>query len=135
MRRTLGLLFLFVFALSSLLPAGFMLQATTSSDGRSGAVEVVICTEHGSKLITLDADGEQLDGDGEPGNPAPFKSGMDSCPYSAASGKALASAEPQPLAQVVRYAAVAYRVTAEAFRATPQPGAVSARGPPLSTLS
>jgi len=120
MRRHLLLLIGIAFALRSLLPVGFMLSASPVA----GAMpEIVICTGHGPQSWVLD----------ENGVPRPAKSTADektTCPFAPA-GVATAHVETQYLlSHTVRYASVTYAITAEIFRATPKPGAHSARGPP-----
>ncbi len=117
MRRLLTPLLVLVLALRTLVPAGFMLASV------GGEMTMVICTGHGPQMITLDADGK----------PAPAKSHhSDSslCPYASTGAITVGDSALVPLALQVRYAAVAYRITRDLFRAAAQPGATSARGPP-----
>lgn len=120
-RVAVTVILVLVLAVRSLLPAGFMLQA---SDASSGKLEVVICTSAGIKHVTLDEGGTPV---------APAKSqyldhGI--CPYAGAGALALGSADFLSLATQVEYAAVAYALAVSQFAETPKPGAVSARGPP-----
>jgi hypothetical protein len=120
MRSWLNLLMAIAFAVRSLLPVGFMLAASPEHDGR---LSVVICTGHGPQSLTLD----------DKGVPVPAKapaSDNAQCPYAPVGAVAVDHDAPHLLAHTVRYAAVAYRITSELFRATPRPGAQSARGPP-----
>lgn len=107
--------------LRSLVPGGFMIAPAAAGDG---SVEIVICTAAGPKSISLSQDGVA--------HPDTEKDGQqDLCPFAFSGTGALASAEPA-LAETVTYATVAFRITAALFAATPQPGATSARGPPLA---
>jgi hypothetical protein len=112
---------LLVLAARSLLPTGFMLQA---SDASAGSFEIVICTSSGTKMMTVD----------ENGTPVPtsksqhLEKGL--CPFAAAGVLALATTEPLSLAGQVQYAAVTYSLAVSLFAETPKPGATSARGPP-----
>ncbi|HVZ05006.1 DUF2946 family protein [Hyphomicrobium sp.] len=120
MRRCFNLLIGLAFALRSLLPVGFMLAATP---GHAGELQIVICTGHGPANLTLDANGV----------PQPQKSptsAKDICPYSSAGAVAVNHATPHLLVRAVSYASLTYRIAREHFRATPQPRAHSARGPP-----
>lgn len=124
MRRYLNLLIGLAFAVRSLLPVGFMLAASPVADGMP---QIVICTGHGPQNWVLD----------EKGVPHPAKTSQDNknaCPYAAAGAVAAGHDAPQLLAHTVRYAAVTYAITAQIFRATPKPGAQSARGPPTSLI-
>jgi Protein of unknown function (DUF2946) len=120
MRRWLSLMMLVVFAARCLVPAGFMLEASSSGDG---TMTMVICTGQGTQMISVDADGKPLSP-----KPAHIDNGL--CAYSASGTAALASFEQLNLETQVYQAAVTYRLTAQIFRATPKPGATSARGPP-----
>lgn len=120
MRRWLSLVLLVVFAVRSFVPAGFMLDASGSSDG---AMTMVICTGQGTEMISVDADGKRI-----PPKQAPADTSL--CPYSASGAAAIAANEPLHLEAQVYEAAVSYRLTAQIFRSTPKPGATSARGPP-----
>jgi hypothetical protein len=124
MRRWLSLILLVVFAARCLVPAGFMLEASSSGDG---TMTMVICTGQGTQMISVDADGKPI-----PPKPAHADSSL--CPYSASGTAALAAIEPLTLEAQVYEAAVAYRLTAQIFRATPKPGATSARGPPTKLV-
>ena len=119
MHRYANLLIVFAFAVRSLLPVGLMLAAVPD---HSGAVEIVICTGHGPQSLTVDAEGVPLPAKA----PGADKS---ACPY-APVGAVAVDQETQLLSHSVRYAALTYAITAEIFRATPKPGAQSARGPP-----
>lgn len=124
MRSYLNLLIGLAFAVRSLLPVGFML---TASPHPGAMPEIVICTGHGPQSWVLD----------EKGVPHPAKSTADSkttCPYAPVGAVAVNQDAPQLLAHTVRYASVAYAITTEIFRATPKPGAQSARGPPASLI-
>ena len=120
MRRWLSLILLVVFAARCFVPAGFMLEASSSGDG---TMTMVICTGQGTQMISVDADGK-------PVPPKPAHADTSICPYSASGTTALASFEPLELEAQVYEAAVTYGLTAQLFRATPKPGATSARGPP-----
>lgn len=120
MRRWLSLILLVVFAARCLVPAGFMLEASSTGDG---TMTMVICTGQGAQMISVDADGKPI-----PPKPAHADNGI--CPYSASGTAALAAIEPIALEAQAFEAAVTYRLTAQIFRATPKPGATSARGPP-----
>ena len=119
MHRYANFLILIAFAVRSLLPMGLMLAAVPD---HAGAVEIVICTGHGPQSLTVDDEGRPLPAKA----PAADKS---TCPY-APVGAVAANDETPVLAQTVRYAALTYAIAAEIFRATPKPGAQSARGPP-----
>ena len=120
MRRWLSLMMLVVFAARCLVPAGFMLEASSASDG---TLTMVICTGQGTQMISVDADGKPISP-----KPAHVDNGL--CAYSASGSVALAAFEPLDLTTQVYAAAVTYTLTAQLFRATPKPGATSARGPP-----
>ncbi len=120
MRRWLSLMMLGVFAARALVPAGFMLDASGSGDG---TLTMVICTGQGTQMISVDADGKPI-----PPKPAQTDKGL--CAYSASGTTALAALEPLDLESEVYAAAVTYTLTAQLYRATPKPGATSARGPP-----
>ncbi|MFA5949473.1 MAG: hypothetical protein WC807_04255 [Hyphomicrobium sp.] len=127
MRRVLGFLLVVTFALRSLLPAGFMLQAVASAGGEPSALQIVICTGHGAELVTLDANGK----------PVKSKTGSADakiCSYSGVGSKIAADAAPEPLAAIVVFASVDYVLAVELFRASSRPGELWARGPP-TTLS
>jgi hypothetical protein len=116
MPRCVNLLLVIAFAVRSLLPVGFMLASTPGDSG----VQIIICTGHGPQSWTLD----------ERGVPHPAKSTSDAksnCPYAPVA--AVDAHAPHLLVHSVRYAAVTYAITSELFRATPKPGAQSARGP------
>ena len=120
MRRWLSLIMLVVFAARCLVPAGFMLEASANGDG---TMTMAICTGQGTQLISLDADGKPM-----PPKPAHTDNGL--CAYSASGTTALASDEALALETQVYAAAVTYTLAAQISRATPKPGATSARGPP-----
>jgi hypothetical protein len=124
MRRHLLFLIGLAFAVRCLVPVGFMLAA---SPVPGGMPEIIICTSHGMQYRSLD----------EKGVPHPEKSGADqksACPY-APVGAASANEDAQHLlTHTVRYASVAYTLATEIFRATPKPGAHSARGPPAHLI-
>ena len=122
-RRYLNLLLGLAFAVRSLLPVGFMLAASPH-DG--GALQVVICTGHGPERWVLDDRGIP--------HPAKTTSDKNACPYAPVGAGAANHAAPHLLAHTVRYAAIAYAITSEIFRATPSPRAQSARGPPASLI-
>lgn len=124
-RVAVTVILVLVLAVRSLLPAGFMLQA---SDASSGKLEVVICTSAGIKHLTLDEGGTPV---------APAKSqhldhGL--CPYAGAGALAVTSADSVSLFSQVEYAAVTYVLAVAQFAETPQPGATSARGPPIELI-
>jgi hypothetical protein len=122
MRRYLNLLIGLAFAVRSLVPVGFMLAP---SPDHSGSLQIVICTGHGPQSFVLD----------EKGVPQPVKSSSadkNTCPYAPVGAVTADNNTPHLLSHTVRYAAVAYAITSEIFRATPKPGAQSARGPPTS---
>jgi hypothetical protein len=120
MRRWLSLILLVVFAARSFVPAGFMLEASSTGDG---TMTMVICTGEGTQMISVDADGKPIP-------PKPAHADTSICPYSASGTAALAAFEPLTLEAQAYEAAVTYRLTAQIYRATPKPGATSARGPP-----
>jgi hypothetical protein len=120
MGRFLNLLIGFAFAVRSLLPVGIMLAATP---GDPGDISIVICTGHGPLNVVLD----------DKGVPQPAKkpvSGKDICPYAPVGAVAVDHSTPHLLVRTVNYASLTYRAARERFRATPRPGAHSARGPP-----
>lgn len=124
MRLYLNMLIGLAFAVRSLLPVGFMLAASPDAGGMP---QIVICTGHGPQSWVLD----------ENGVPHPAKSTADNkttCPYAPVGSVAVNHDGPQLLAHTVRYASVVYTITTEIFRATPKPGAQSARGPPVSLI-
>ena len=120
-RAAVTVILLLVLAVRSLLPAGFMLQA---SDASAGSFEIVICTGSGTKLMAVDETGA-------PVHPASkgqhFDHGL--CPYAGA-GVAVSSDEPTSLGVQVAYARVTYSLAVSQFAETPKKGAASARGPP-----
>lgn len=119
MHRYANLLLVFAFAVRSLLPVGLMLATVPD---HSGTVQIVICTGHGPQSLTVDAEGVPIPAKA----PAADKS---TCPY-APVGAVAVDQETHHLSHTVRYAALTYAITTEIFRATPKPGAQSARGPP-----
>ncbi|MCV0369674.1 MULTISPECIES: DUF2946 family protein [Filomicrobium] len=123
-RTTVNVILLLVLAVRSLLPAGFMLEASNAS---AGSFEIVICTSTGAKLLTVDADGK-------PSKTEPQHDGKGLCPFAASGAAALVSAEPQSLVHEAEYAAVTYTTAVALFAVRPKPGAASARGPPSSAL-
>jgi len=120
-RAAVNMILLLVLAARSLLPAGFMLQA---SDASAGSFEIVICTSSGTKLMTVDANGDPV----PTSNSQHLEKGL--CAFASTGAAALASAEPLSLAGQVEYAAVTYSLAVSLFSETPKPGATSARGPP-----
>lgn len=123
-RTAITFVLLAVLALRSLLPVGYMVQASHAADG--SAFEIVICTSAGAKLLTVDTDGKRA-----PSKPQHVDNGL--CPF-AASGAAALAAEPRSLFGEATYAAVTYTMAVALFAETPKPGAASARGPPSSAL-
>lgn len=119
-RTPFNILLVIVLALRSLLPAGFMVQA---SDAADGALQIVICTSAGERLLSVD-------GDGKAPAPKPHHADSGLCPFASAGAAALAAAAPQSLASEAEFAAVTYTLAAALFAETPKPGATSARGPP-----
>jgi hypothetical protein len=122
MHRYVNLLIVFAFALRSFLPVGFMLAATPA---HGGPVQIVICTGHGPQNLILD----------DKGVPQPAKPPIadnSTCPYAPVGAVAVNPETRHLLSRTVRYASVTYAITTEIFRATPKPGAQSARGPPSS---
>lgn len=117
-------LLLAVLALRSLLPAGYMVQAAEASEG---ALDIVICTSAGQKLVALGDDGAI-----PPSKPQHVDNGL--CPFASGAAAALAEAAPHGLASEAEYAAVTYTLAAALFAETPKPGAVSARGPPSALI-
>lgn len=116
------MILLLVVAARSLLPAGFMLQA---SDASAGSLEIVICTGSGTQLMTVDENGAPV----HPGSKSQhLEHGL--CPYAAAGTAALIAEAPRSLAGEAEFAAVTYTLAAALFAETPKPGATSARGPP-----
>jgi hypothetical protein len=124
-RAAFTVLLLFVLALRSLLPHGYMVQA---ADASGGSFEIVICTSAGQQLLTLNDDGKPL-----PQKPQHVENGL--CPFAAAGAAALAEAAPLSLAREAEYASVAYTMAVALFSETPKPGATSARGPPSQLVS
>jgi hypothetical protein len=122
MSRLFNLMICLTFAVRSLLPAGFMLAAAPDHSG----LQIVICTGHGPQRLALD----------DKGVPRPAKPANDKtiCPYAPVGAVNVDHSAPHLLAQTVRYASVTYAITTEMFRATPKPGAQSARGPPSSLI-
>ena len=123
-RAVVNIVLLAVLALRSLLPAGFMVQATHHGDL---PFEVVICTSSGMKLVTLDDEGRKA-----PSKPQHVDNGL--CLFAASGAAAVVSADDRSLARTVAYSAVTYTLAAALFAETPKPGATSARGPPASAL-
>lgn len=120
-RTVIAVFMLAALVLRSLVPGGFMIAPAAAGDG---TVEIVICTAAGPKSVQLSHDGVT--------HPATDEAEQqDLCPFAFTATGTLASAEPA-LAEAVTYANVAFRITAALFAATPQPGATSARGPPLA---
>lgn len=119
MHRYANILIVIAFAVRSLLPVGLMLAAVPD---HSGSVQIVICTSHGPQSLTVDDEGVPLPAKA----PAADKN---ACPYAPVSAVAV-NDETHLLSHTVRYAALTYAITTELFRATPKPGAQSARGPP-----
>lgn len=105
-------------ALRSLVPGGFMIAPAIAGDG---SVELVICTSTGQKTIHLFDDGTEQQ--------AP-ETVQDPCPFAFSGAIDIATDAPD-LAGTVTYAALTYKRTAALYAETPQPGATSARGPPL----
>lgn len=126
MRAAVNIIVLLVLALRSLLPAGYMVQASHASSG--GSFEIVICTSSGTQLMTV----------GEDGTPAPasnsqhLEKGL--CAFAAAGAVALTAEPPHSLASEAEFAAVTYTLAAALFAETPKPGATSARGPPSELI-
>ncbi len=120
MRRWLSLIMLVVFAARCLVPAGFMLEASATGDG----------THDDGHLYRPRHAAHLLDADGKPMPPKPAHADNGLCAYSASGTTALASDEPLALETQVYAAAVTYTLAAQISRATPKPGATSARGPP-----
>ncbi len=125
MRAAVNIIVLLVLAVRSLLPAGYMVQA---SDAAAGSFEIVICTSSGTQLMTV----------GEDGTPVPasksqhLEKGL--CAFAAAGAVALNAEAPHSLASEAEFAAVAYTLVAALFAETPKPGATSARGPPSALI-
>lgn len=124
-RARITVVLVVVLALRSLLPAGFMVQAATASEG---AFEIVICTSAGLQVMTVGDDGTPV----PPSKPQHVDSGL--CPFSGGGAAALAEAQPQSLTAEAEFAAVTYTLAAALFAETPKPGATSARGPPSSLI-
>jgi hypothetical protein len=122
MRRYLSLLIGLAFVVRSLLPVGFMLAATAAD---AGDLTIVICTGHGP--LTVDDTGVPLT------KKAPV-SAKDICPYAPVGAVAVDHDTPHLLTRTVSYASLTYRIAREIFRATPRPGAQSARGPPTALI-
>lgn len=106
-----------------LIPAGFMLARAQTGD----EITVVICTGTGPQTLVLDHDGQHVPAKQD-------QNGDKQCDFAKSGGLASTGDAPARLAAVVRYAAVTYRVSREVHRATPKPGAVSARGPPIELI-
>lgn len=124
-RTAVNIIVLLVLALRSLLPAGYMVQA---SDATAGSFEIVICTGSGTQLMTVGEDGTPL--------PASKSQHLEKglCAFAAAGAVALNSEAPHSLASEVEFAAVSYTLAAALFAETPKPGATSARGPPSELI-
>jgi hypothetical protein len=121
--RLLKVLCALALVVNVLIPAGFMLGHAQTSDG----ITVVICTGNGPQALILDSDGHQI--------PAKkHQNGNKRCDFAKSGALAAANDAPARLATVVRYASVVYRVSREVHHATPKPGAVSARGPPVELI-
>jgi len=121
--RLLKLVCVFALVVNVLIPAGFMLARAQTSD----EITIVICTGNGPQTFVLDSDGHQI--------PAKQNQNDDKrCDFAKSGALAFASEAPAELAAVVKYAAVTHRVSREVHRATPKPGAVSARGPPSELI-
>jgi hypothetical protein len=122
LRRHLALPFAVLLALRSLLPVGFML-APTQGDG---AISIVICTGHGPRLVTIDADGQPVSE-----KPAAGDNGL--CPFAASCPLAPACPDaaplPAPVGQSVALAHPAHADIIASRHGLPAP----ARGPPLKT--
>ena len=124
-RTAITFVLFIVVALRSLLPVGYMVQATNAAEGSS--LEIVICSGTGKSLLTVDADGNPI-----PSKPQHVDNGL--CPFAASGAIALAAAESKSLVGETKYAAVTYSMAVALFAETPKPGAASARGPPSSAL-
>ncbi|MBA2125040.1 hypothetical protein DLM45_02210 [Hyphomicrobium methylovorum] len=122
MHRLLKILFGFVFAVRCMLPVGFMLAA---SPVQGAGIEIIICTGHGLQSMTV------ADSDSSVPEKSPV-SAKDTCPYTPVGATAPASEALPSLARTVEYVAVAYRIIADHYSATPLPSARSARGPPTA---
>jgi hypothetical protein len=121
--RLLKVLCALALVVNVLIPAGFMLARAQTGD----EITILICTGNGPQTLTLDSDGHQI--------PAKNDQNDDKrCDFAKSGALASASDAPARLATAVRYAAVIYRVSREVHRATPKPGAVSARGPPIELI-
>ncbi len=124
-RAIVTVFLLFVLAVRSLLPHGYMVQAADASEG---VFEIVICTSTGLQLLSVGDDGTA-----PPQKPQHVENGL--CPFAAAGAAALAAAAPASLASEAEYAAVTYTLAVALFSETPKPGATSARGPPSQLIS
>jgi len=124
-RAAITIVLLAVLALRSLLPAGYMLQSASAAEGLG--LEIVICASSGARLLAVDDENK-------PVSPKPQHADTALCPYAASGAAAVAAAESKPVVCQVEYAAVTYTLAVALFAETPKPGAVSARGPPLSAL-
>lgn len=120
MRRLLAFLITTLLVLRAVVPAGFMLAPSQAGEGQ---MTIVICTGHGPEQFVVNVDGTK--------SPSKSKTGgKNLCPY-ASTGAVVFNGEAQPsLMTEVQFAAVAYQITRENFRAAPIIGAHSARGPP-----
>ena len=124
MRRLLSLLFIVVLAARSLVPVGYMLQASAAGDG---SVEIVICTGHGPQTITLDRDGTPI-------KSAPAKADAGICPYAASAPVALIGDAPAPMDMPLRLVSADFAAPDRLVRLARPAGATSARGPPLLSV-
>ena len=125
-RIVIGMILLVAMALRSLLPAGFMLQASSAA---AGGLEIVICTSAGAKSLAFDKNGAPIDPSSKQQHAEP---GL--CPYANSGAVALAHAETVRPAAQVEYSAIIYTLALRQFAETPKPGATSARGPPVQSV-
>lgn len=120
MRARIGLFVAFALILRSLLAPGLMLEFGTEP----GTFSVVICTEHGSITVDLDADGHPVDKKQDRGSSL-------TCPYSASSLVALLStpiALPVIAHETTQSGAAPRSISLFARNELPNP----ARGPPVA---
>lgn len=107
-----------------LIAVGFMLAEAPSGDGR---MTVIICTEHGPQKLNVGTDGDPVPSKPETG-------GASICPYAATGYFTFAADAGSLLASDVEYGNMTFRIARSQLKATPKPGAVSARGPPAARV-
>jgi hypothetical protein len=116
--RIAARLALLLFALRAMLPVGYMPDLGALKEGQ---VQIVICTGTGTQALFVDASGQPIDHESDPGE---GYGGAADCAFAAAMAKAVA--QPPVLAVLVPLPAVGLPSSAE----TPALQA-SSEGPPL----